>query len=35
MTKLKNNQFNLDAIIKGLKCMRNIDEEFIPTFKFF
>jgi hypothetical protein len=26
---------NIDAIIKNLSCMRNIDEEFIPKFKFF
>jgi hypothetical protein len=26
---------NIDAIIKNLVCMRNIDEELIPKFKFF
>lgn len=26
---------NIDQIIKNLSCMRGIDEEFIPKFKFF
>ena len=26
---------NLDAIIKNLKCMRGIEAEYIPSFKFF
>jgi hypothetical protein len=25
----------VDNLVKGLKCMRGIDEEFLPTFKFF
>ena len=26
---------NLDMIISGLKCMRGIDDDYIPKFKFF
>ena len=26
---------NIDQTIKNLSCMRGIDEEFIPKFKFF
>jgi hypothetical protein len=26
---------NIDQIIKGLQCMKGIDDDFIPKFKFF
>jgi len=35
MTGDNKNEMNLDNVIKSLSCMRNIDEEFIPSFKFF
>ena len=35
LTKINDNDKNLDRTIRSLKCMRGIDEEFIPTFKFF
>ena len=37
LTKMNSDkkQLNLDTIIKNLKCMRGIDEDFIPSFKFF
>jgi hypothetical protein len=35
MTQAQTIDTKLDILIKGLKCMKGIDEEFIPTFKFF
>ena len=35
LTKMNDETKNLDQVIAGLKCMRGIDEEFIPKFKFF
>ena len=29
------NEKNLDAVIKNLPSMKNIDDEYIPKFKFF
>ena len=26
---------DLDVVIRGLGCMRGIDDEFVPSFKFF
>lgn len=34
MTKMNEEGKNIDRIIKGLTCMKGIDEEFIPKFKF-
>ena len=31
----KGNQQNLDNVIKNISAMKNIDEEYIPKFKFF
>jgi len=35
LTKMNEETKNLDAVIANLKCMRGIDEEYIPKFKFF
>ena len=34
-TKMLTDTNNIDQIIKNLQCMKGIDEEFIPKFKFF
>jgi hypothetical protein len=34
-TKMLTDTNNIDKIIKNLQCMKGIDEEFIPKFKFF
>ena len=34
-TKMLTDTKNIDQIIKSLQCMKGIDEEFIPKFKFF
>lgn len=35
VTQAQTIETNLEKLIKGLRCMKGIDEEFIPTFKFF
>lgn len=35
LTKMSEQNSNLDTIIKNLPSMRGIDEEYIPKFKFF
>ena len=35
LTKINDSSFNMDSLLRKLKCMRGIDEEYIPTFKFF
>ena len=35
LIKINDDSIQLAAVIKNLKCMRGIDEEFLPTFKFF
>lgn len=32
---MKEQFLDIGNIIKGLACMKNIDEEFVPKFKFF
>ena len=32
---MKEQGLDIGMIIKGLSCMKNIDEEFVPKFKFF
>ena len=34
-TKMLTDTNNIDQIIKNLQCMKGINEEFIPKFKFF
>ena len=34
LTKIDGSSKNIDVIIKGLPSMKNIDEEYIPKFKF-
>jgi hypothetical protein len=33
--KLKGGDLDFDKVVKNLKCMRGIDENFIPQFKYF
>jgi hypothetical protein len=35
LTKIVDNHKNIDLVIKGLQSMKNIDDEYIPKFKFF
>ena len=35
LTQIKEENQVMNKLIKSLKCMWNIDEEFVPTFKFF
>ena len=32
---MKENFQDIGVVIKGLPCMKNIDDEYIPKFKFF
>jgi hypothetical protein len=34
-TKLKGGDLDFDKVVKNLKCMRGIDENYIPQFKYF
>ena len=35
LTKVNDDTVKLNLLLRSLKCMRGIDDEFIPTFKFF
>ena len=35
LTKINDGSLKLATVIKNLKCVRGINEEFLPTFKFF
>ena len=35
LTMINDKAFNLDGPLRKLRCMRGIDVEFIPRFKFF
>jgi hypothetical protein len=34
-SKQKDGDLDFDKVVKNLKCMRGIDEDFIPPFKYF